>query len=84
VQPAAAAPPVPEGAGLFVPAGTEEAVAAGTEVVRQGHLEASNVGALDAMVDMISIQRAYATVQKAMTVMDSVRETIANALARPG
>jgi flagellar basal-body rod protein FlgF len=84
VRPAAAQVPQQEGAGLFVPTGAEEAVAAGTEIVRQGHLEASNVGAIEAMVDMISIQRAYATVQKAMTVMDGVRETIANALARPG
>lgn len=77
------AAPVPEGAGLFVPGGTEEPMAVEGQLVRQGHLEASNVGTVDAMVDMISIQRAYASVQKAMTVMDGVRETIANALARP-
>lgn len=79
----AAAAPVPEGAGLFVASGAEDNAPADGQFVRQGYLEASNVGTVDAMVEMISIQRAYASVQKAMTVMDGVRETIANALARP-
>lgn len=83
LQPAAGASPTPEGAGLFVPNG-DETPAADRDVVHQGHLEESNVGAVDAMVEMIAIQRAYASVQKAMTVMDSVRETISNSLARPG
>lgn len=81
VRAGAAAAPVPEGSGLFVASGAESR--ADGDFVRQGHLEASNVGTVDAMVDMISIQRAYASVQKAMMVMDGVRETIANALARP-
>jgi flagellar basal body rod protein FlgG len=35
------------------------------------------------MVDMISVQRAYAAVQKAITTLDAVRGTAVNDLGRP-
>ena len=75
------------GGGLFVPdAGArpldDDARRTG-RLVRQGYLEDSNVSSLDAMVDMISVQRAYAAVQKAVTTLDSVRGTAANELGRP-
>lgn len=51
--------------------------------VRQGMLEESNVNTMNSMVDMISVQRAYASVQKAMVVMDEVRHTISNDIGKP-
>jgi flagellar basal body rod protein FlgG len=51
--------------------------------VRQGQLEESNVSPINEMVEMISIQRNYAFAQKAITVLDDVRSTIAHDLAKP-
>lgn len=42
-------------------------------LVRQGAREGSNVQPLDAMVDMINIQRATAGVQKALITLDAAR-----------
>lgn len=58
-------------------------VAAGDRKIRQGHLEDSNVSSIDALVDMISIQRAYSAAQKTMTTLDEIRGTIANELGKP-
>lgn len=52
-------------------------------VVRQGYLEDSNVNSVGSMVDLISIQRAYAAVQRTVTTLDGVRQTIANDLGKP-
>lgn len=76
------------GAGLFIPTADarplDESQRTGSaRLLRQGYLEESNVTALDAMVDMISVQRAYAAVQKAVTTLDAVRGTAANELGRP-
>jgi flagellar basal body rod protein FlgG len=51
--------------------------------VRQGFLEESNVSAVGALVDMIAVQRAYASVQKAVTTLDAVRATAASELGKP-
>ena len=51
--------------------------------MRQGALEESNVGTIDSMVDLISIQRAYAAVQRAVTTLDGIRATISNELGKP-
>jgi flagellar basal-body rod protein FlgF len=51
--------------------------------VRQGFVEDSNVGTVESMVDMISVQRAYASIQKAMITLDGVRGTIAMDLGKP-
>ncbi|MBV9772958.1 MAG: flagellar hook-basal body complex protein [Gemmatimonadetes bacterium] len=67
---------------LFVPAGNQP-LAAGVAPVRQGFLEDSNVGAVGEMVDMISVQRSYASVQKAMVTMDEIRGTISRELGKP-
>lgn len=72
-----------EGANLFVPAGAEEPMDPNARTVRQGMLEESNVNTMNSMVDMISVQRAYASVQKAMVVMDEVRHTISNDIGKP-
>lgn len=68
---------------LFVPGAGRTPLAAGSAPVRQGFLEDSNVGAVGEMVDMISIQRSYASVQKAMVTMDEIRGTISRDLAKP-
>lgn len=50
--------------------------------VMQGTLEESNVETLQAMVDMINVQRNYAAVQNSMKVVDGVMNTIANEISR--
>jgi flagellar basal body rod protein FlgG len=75
--------PQREGSGLFVPPATRERVSPDTLPVQQGALEDSNVNAISEMVDMISIQRAYAAVQKAMTTIDAARGIATTELGRP-
>ncbi|MDQ6737089.1 MAG: flagellar hook-basal body protein [Gemmatimonadota bacterium] len=72
-----------EGAGLFIPPSTRNRADPDSNLVRQGSLEQSNVSAISQMVDMISIQRAYAAVQKAVTTLDTVRQIATTELARP-
>ena len=50
--------------------------------IRQGNLEESNVGPLEGMVEMISIQRAYAAVEKAVEALDGQIATAVD-LGRP-
>ena len=38
---------------------------------------------MSALVDMVAVQRSYASVQKAITEMDHANETITTQLARP-
>ena len=49
---------------------------AGQSRIRQGVLEEANVDAVTGMVDLISIQRAWATNTEAMKAMDSVLATV--------
>ncbi|MEO7042237.1 MAG: flagellar hook basal-body protein [Gemmatimonadaceae bacterium] len=72
-----------EGSGLFIPPSTRKRADPDLRVVRQGALEQSNVTPISQMVDMISIQRAYSAVQKAVTTLDTVREIATTELARP-
>lgn len=72
-----------EGEGLWIPPATKQVVPLETRRVRQGHLEESNVNSLSAMVDMVSIQRAYASVQKVIVEMDRTNETAVTQLAKP-
>jgi len=72
-----------EGTGLFVPDAGRAPAAPGTVRVRQGSLEESNVNPIGALVEMIVAQRAYASVQKAVTTMDAVRGTATTELGRP-
>lgn len=51
--------------------------------LRQGHLEASNVNTVGSLVDLISIQRNFAAVQRAVTTLDDIRGTISNELGKP-
>ncbi len=72
-----------EGAGLFVPPATRTRLDPDSRVVRQGTLEESNVSTVGEMVDMISIQRAYTAVSKAITTLDATREIATTELGRP-
>lgn len=71
------------GGGLFVPPDDREPVAEGERGIRQGTLEESNVSPISALVEMISVQRAYASVQKAMTTLDTARGTITSDIGKP-
>ena len=72
-----------EGAGLFVPPQKRMRLGDGATVVRQGALEESNVTPVSEMVDMISIQRAFTAVQKAVTTLDAARGIATTELGRP-
>lgn len=51
--------------------------------VHQGHLEESNMNSLDGLIETITIQRAYGSVERAIGELDQTLRTIANDLARP-
>jgi flagellar basal body rod protein FlgG len=51
--------------------------------IRQGAREQSNVGTVPALVDMIAVQRAYASVQKVLTTIDSARGISVTELGKP-
>jgi flagellar basal body rod protein FlgG len=72
-----------EGSGLFIPPAARTRINPDARIVRQGALEQSNVTPISEMVDMISIQRAFSAVQKAVTTLDTVREIATTELARP-
>jgi flagellar basal-body rod protein FlgF len=67
---------------LFVPDASRAAMPVTARNVKQGFLEESNVNTIGSMVDMITIQRAYQSAQKAMTTLDAVRATISNDLGK--
>lgn len=62
-----------EGANLFRSDGANITDASAVRVV-QGHLEQSNVGAVDSMVSLIAINRNFESYQRAMKLLDSVTE----------
>jgi flagellar basal-body rod protein FlgF len=71
------------GGGLFLPdAARKPAVAADRQVV-QGAIEASNVNAIESLTEMIDTVRAYADVQKSISVMDDIRGIAANQIGKP-
>ena len=70
---------------LFVPGSTRQTLGIGGRAIKQGFLEESNVNTVSTMVDMISVQRAYANAAKALTTLDGIRATISNDLGKvPG
>lgn len=72
-----------EGDTMWVPGTTKQVVAPKDREIKQGYLEESNVNSMSALVDMVAVQRSYASVQKAITEMDKANETITTQLARP-
>lgn len=67
---------------MFVPDASRQSIALDQRKLEQGFVEESNVNTIGSMVDMISIQRNYAAVQKAITTLDGIRGTITNDLGR--
>lgn len=72
VRPAQGATLEHAGDTLFVATATTR-VSNDERLIRQGAREGSNVQPLDAMVDMINIQRATGGVQKALSTLDAAR-----------
>ena len=74
-----------EGGTLFVPPSpaARQLVTPEARSVKQGYLESSNVNSINALVDMISVQRAYAAIQKAVVTLDGIHGTAANELGKP-
>jgi len=71
-----------EAGGRFIPSPGGAPVPPEEVRVRSQHLEESNVEPVAALVEMIEIQRSYATLQRSIHVMDEVLGTIANQLGR--
>lgn len=79
--------PVPEGRQGGEPIAASAIVGGGppeAAVIRQGYLEDSNVGVLEALVEMTTIQRAFQSVQGSLRVLDETLETAVNRLGRVG
>ncbi|MCP4572055.1 MAG: flagellar hook-basal body protein [bacterium] len=53
-------------------------------VVAQGHLEGSNVSAVDTLVAMIAAQRAFEVQSKVLTTQDTMLDKSVNTLSRAG
>lgn len=68
---------------LFLPDPARAEQAADLRQVRQGHLEGSNVNTVESLVDLISIQRNYSAVQRAVVTIDEIRGTISTQLGKP-
>ncbi|CAN5237282.1 flagellar basal-body rod protein FlgG [soil metagenome] len=71
-----------EGGLLLVPGTTRTAIPPEQRDVRQGFVEESNADSFGGLVDMIGVQRAYAAVEKSITVLDHIRETATSQLGR--
>lgn len=72
-----------EGNSLWVPPATRTVMKPETRMLKQGVLEESNVNSLTGMIDMVQIQRAYASVQKSILELDRANQTVTTELAKP-
>jgi flagellar basal-body rod protein FlgF len=72
-----------EGGTMFVPDATRVAIAPADRKVMQGFVEESNVNALTAMTDMLSVLHRYQAAQKTLTTIDEARGIAVNDLATP-
>ena len=72
-----------EGESLWIPPATKTEMPLKDRNVKQGYLEESNVNSMSALIDMVTIQRAYASVQKSVIEMDRTNETVTTQLAKP-
>jgi flagellar basal-body rod protein FlgG len=75
--------PQREGLSLWIPPATKQVVAPAARNVKQGYIEESNVNSMSSLVDMVAVQRAYASVQKSIITMDSTNEIVTTQLAKP-
>ncbi len=71
------------GAGMFMPIATRTAAAEADRQVMQGALESSNVNSIETLTEMIDTVRAYADVQKSISVIDDIRGIAANQIGKP-
>ena len=71
------------GSGLFMPDAARKPAAESDRQLMQGALESSNVNAIESLTEMIDTVRAYADVQKSITVMDDIRGIAANQIGKP-
>jgi flagellar basal body rod protein FlgG len=72
-----------EGGTMFVPDATRKAIAPEDRDIKQGYLEESNVNAITAMTDMLSVLHRYQAAQKTLTTIDAARGIAVNDLAKP-
>ena len=71
-----------EGTGRFVPPAGASLLPAESAQVRQGHIEEPNSDAVLGMIDLVTIQRAYAANVDALKAMDGVLGTIASEVGK--
>ena len=72
-----------EGGTMFVPDASRQVIPAGERTVQQGFLEESNVNAMAAMTDMLSVLHRDQAAQKTLTTIDAVRGIAVTDLAKP-
>lgn len=51
-------------------------------MIRQGHVEGSNVDPVTALVEMVEVQRAYTALERSARSLDEMMDTISNRLSR--
>lgn len=73
-----------EGFGRYVPGGPLRAAEPDAARVRQGVVEEANLDPLLSMVDLVTIQRAYAANVDAMRAMDSVLGSVTTEVGKAG
>jgi flagellar basal body rod protein FlgG len=73
-----------EAGGLWRVDGPRRRVDGDDRGVQQGVLETSNTSTLDSMVELITIQRAYAATQGGVRALDGMLDAIANRIGRVG
>ncbi len=71
-----------EGEGRFVAGGKVEPMAAELAPVRQGAVEESNMNVMTGTIDLVMIQRAYASNVEALKAMDSVLGSVVNEVGK--
>ncbi len=72
-----------EAGSLFNPGGAFPQELAPEEIrIVQGSLEESNVNSVEAMVDLLEVQRSYRSVERTIRVMDEVMATVTTRLGR--
>jgi flagellar basal-body rod protein FlgF len=73
-----------QGFGQYAPGGEVHPVDEDTTHVRQGAVEDANLDSLLSMVDLVTIQRAYAANADALKAMDSVLGMVTNEVGKVG
>lgn len=72
-----------EAAGLFRPDGTlTEDVVPEKIRIRQGALEESNVNPVEALVDLLDVQRSHQSVERSIRVLDDILATVTSRIGR--